>query len=221
MARESAKTTTARVQVYELLKNDISTGVYPAGYRLREQELSDRYHISRSPIREALRQLASEGLVTEVPNHGATVREMSHKEMTELFDARVMLETYAIFHIPPEALKAHREELFALLTISEQAYADHDLKLFTMMDKQLHTVLISLCGNDLIAEFYSNIRVRSNWFRTYALSAPGRWEETLKEHRALVEALCDGRLEDAREANTQHLQKAQESVATYLATHQK
>lgn len=209
---QNAEYTTIRMQICNVLKNDISTGGYPAGYRLREQELLERYHISRSPIREALHQLAAEGLITEIPNRGALVRKLSAEEIVELFEARVMIETYAMQHFSPELLPRKKQEPEALLQVSEQAFADRDLALFTAIDKKIHSAIVSTCGNALINELYEKISARSSMFRSYALSTAGRWFSTVEEHRAAVEAFLRDDMENACRENRLHLERAEAAV---------
>ena len=87
---------TIRGQVYELLKQAICDGEFEPGQWLQENELAEKLSVSRSPIREALRQLAADGLVIEVPNKGVFVREFTAKDIEEIFDIRVLMENYAI-----------------------------------------------------------------------------------------------------------------------------
>ena len=87
---------TIRNQVYQILKDDICEGRFAPGQWLQENELAERLCVSRSPIREALRQLASDGLVVEIPNKGVFVKEFTARDIEEIFDLRVLLEDYAI-----------------------------------------------------------------------------------------------------------------------------
>ena len=88
--------TTIKQQVYEILRDDICSGVYAPGQQIQETELSKKLEISRSPIREALRQLVSEGLAVEYPNRGVFVKTYTPKDIEDVFDLRILLESYAI-----------------------------------------------------------------------------------------------------------------------------
>ena len=77
---------TIRNQVYQILKDDICEGRFAPGQWLQENELAERLCVSRSPIREALRQLASDGLVVEIPNKGVFVKEFTARDIEEIFD---------------------------------------------------------------------------------------------------------------------------------------
>ena len=89
---------TIRDQVYQLLKNEICEGVYEPGYWLQEKELAQRLRVSRSPVREALLQLSRDGLVKNIPNRGVFVREFSIQDIEDVFDLRIMMESFAILH---------------------------------------------------------------------------------------------------------------------------
>ena len=83
--------TTIKQQVYEILRDDICSGVYAPGQQIQETELSKKLEISRSPIREALRQLVSEGLAVEYPNRGVFVKTYTPKDIEDVFDLRILL----------------------------------------------------------------------------------------------------------------------------------
>ena len=83
-------------QVYSILRKNICEGQYPPGSWLQEVELCNQLGVSRSPVREALHRLVSDGLVVSVPNRGTFVKEFTCRDIDEIFDMRVMLEEYAI-----------------------------------------------------------------------------------------------------------------------------
>ena len=107
----AAKITTMRDQVYEILKNNITSGKYRQGQWLQENTLAEELHVSRSPVRDALHQLAKDGLVNEIPNRGVFVREYSLKDIDELFEIRIMFESYAIRAICKNLTESQRQVL--------------------------------------------------------------------------------------------------------------
>ena len=106
---------TIREQVYQILRDDICQGVYAPGTRLQEVDLAENLNVSRSPVREALRQLAADGLLLEIPNKGVYVKEFTAKDIGEIYDLRVMLESYGIFHSAGHITSARRERLLRFL----------------------------------------------------------------------------------------------------------
>ena len=95
----------------QILKDDICEGRFAPGQWLQENELAERLCVSRSPIREALRQLASDGLVVEIPNKGVFVKEFTARDIEEIFDLRVLLEDYAISKLQHHLTTADMQQL--------------------------------------------------------------------------------------------------------------
>lgn len=109
MKQNERQINTISGQVYQIIREDICSGAYPPGYWLQENELAKRLSISRSPVREALRRLVADHLVVEIPNKGTFVRDFSLKDIQEVFDVRVMLESYALDHIYENMTERHRK----------------------------------------------------------------------------------------------------------------
>ena len=142
---------TIRNQVYQILKDDICEGRFAPGQWLQENELAERLCVSRSPIREALRQLASDGLVVEIPNKGVFVKEFTARDIEEIFDLRVLLEDYAISKLQHHLTTADMQQLIDCLNEMERLHAQKNLRAYTDMDSKLHGLLIELCGNNFSA----------------------------------------------------------------------
>ena len=98
-------------QVYQILKEEITSGVYKPNDWLQEKELADRLQVSRSPIREALRQLAADGLAVEIPNKGMFVRSFSLKEIMEIYEIRRMMESSALRSLKGKLTKEMKQTL--------------------------------------------------------------------------------------------------------------
>ena len=84
---------TMKHQIYKIIKDEICNGHYPPGYWLQEKELAAKMDVSRSPVREALKQLVDEGLAIDYPNTGVFVKELTSKDIEEIYDVRIMLES--------------------------------------------------------------------------------------------------------------------------------
>jgi len=127
---------TIRNQVYQILKDDICEGRFAPGQWLQENELAERLCVSRSPIREALRQLASDGLVVEIPNKGVFVKEFTARDIEEIFDLRVLLEDYAISKLQHHLTTADMQQLIDCLNEMERLHAQKNLRAYTDMDSK-------------------------------------------------------------------------------------
>ena len=214
---KARKVTTIREQVYQILRDEICRGDYPAGYRLQELELTEHLNVSRSPVREALRQLVSDGLLIEVPNKGVYVKEFSARDIQEIFDMRVMLEGYGIYHSKKNMTSSRLERLLEILERLEDTYARGDLETYTRCDEELHERLVRLGDNSLVNDTYERVRSMNQQFRVLSLMSQRRFAESLDEHRTIIHALATGDVKTADVVNRRHLELACNTVKEYLA----
>ena len=208
---------TIRDQVYQLLKNEICEGVYEPGYWLQEKELAQRLRVSRSPVREALLQLSRDGLVKNIPNRGVFVREFSIQDIEDVFDLRIMMESFAILHTRPELGSQEKETLLELLGHIDRTHATGDRKSYIAADIQFHHYLIQLCGNQFLVKSYSDIYSMIKQFCIYSLIDLARFNNSMSEHRQIVHALVTGRIEEAEKHNRLHLELTKAKLAEVLA----
>ena len=204
--------TTIREQVYKILRDDICQGAYPPGTRLQEVELAEGLNVSRSPVREALRQLAADGLLLEIPNKGVYVKEFTVKDIEEIYDLRVMLESYGIMHSTGHITAMRRERLLGLLKDMEDFLRKDDLQSYTSLDERLHNHIVHLGDNSLINDTYDRVRSMNQQFRILSLMDQQRFRESLDEHREIVHALVTGDLKHADDVNRHHLELARIAI---------
>ena len=204
--------TTIREQVYRILRDDICQGVYAPGTRLQEVELAENLNVSRSPVREALRQLAADGLLLEIPNKGVYIKEFTVKDIEEIYDLRVMLESYGILHSDGHITSMRRERLLGLLTEMENYLEKGDLRSYTSVDERLHNHIVHLGDNSLINDTYDRVRSMNQQFRILSLMDKQRFRESLDEHREIVHALVTGDLKHADDVNRHHLELARIAI---------
>ncbi len=212
---------TIRNQVYQILKEEICGGAFDPGQWLQEKDLADRLSVSRSPVREALRQLAADGLVVEYPNKGVFVKEVTSRDIEEIYDLRVLMENHAISRLKGHLSTSGIEMLVACLAEMETAYAKDDLRLYTHVDARLHSLLISLSDNSLLVSTYERMLTLVQQFRIYSLISRKRFDESIEEHRGIVHAILKGDLPGAQVINQRHLELAHEKILEYLAKREK
>lgn len=216
-AMERRPIKTIRNQVYQILKDDICEGRFAPGQWLQENELAERLCVSRSPIREALRQLASDGLVVEIPNKGVFVKEFTARDIEEIFDLRVLLEDYAISKLQHHLTTADMQQLIDCLNEMERLHAQKNLRAYTDMDSKLHGLLIELCGNSLLESMYARIHSLNQQFRIYSLTSTQRFNESMEEHRDIVHCLLTNNADEARAINKRHLQLAKDKIIQHFS----
>lgn len=207
---------TIRGQVYQILRGEICSGKYEPGFWLQEKELADTLGVSRSPVREALRQLVSDGLVIEVPNKGAFVKEFTLRDIDEIFDMRVMLESYGLQKGRKNLTSIRRQKLFELLEVLERGHAVGDMDKYVQADEELHIRIVELGGNSLVDSTYDRVRSMNQQFRVLSLSSDQRFTESLGEHRRLIQALAVGDIATAEETMRTHLELARRTIKEKL-----
>lgn len=203
-------------QAYEIIKKDICEGTYPPGYWLQENELATRLSISRSPVREALRHLVADQLVVEVPNKGVFVRALSRRDIEEIFDVRVLLETYALDHIYENLTDSRRENLLDVLESLKKSYAANDLDAYKNCDMQLHDMIIHQANNILVESICKQISFLICRFRSYSLKDNKRFTESVLEHEQIVRHILSGQIEEAKSINCRHLKLARDNILVHI-----
>ena len=201
----AAKIKTMRDQVYEILKNSITSGKYRQGQWLQENTLAEELHVSRSPVRDALHQLAKDGLVNEIPNRGVFVREYSLKDIDELFEIRIMFESYAIRAICKNLTESQRQVLEQFKKDFKYFLSKGDIVEYTKSDTLYHCTLIEMAGNATVARFYNSVKDMYAQFRMNALRLPERFQGSADEHIQTIDSILAGKTEEAIRLNEEHL----------------
>lgn len=218
---ERRRIQTIRDQVYQILRDEICAGKYPPGYWLQETELTEHLGVSRSPVREALRRLVGDGLLIEIPNKGVFVKEFTDRDIDEIFDMRMMLESYAIRKSRDHLTSARLQQLFDILEKLEMTHASGDVASYTQNDEILHKQLVNFSENSLVISTYDRVRSMNQQFRVLSLTSHQRFDESLVEHRQIVQALAVEDVETACQTNARHLELACQCIKEQLKAQQK
>jgi DNA-binding GntR family transcriptional regulator len=199
-------------KVMLLLRKNIVSGALSAGSPLKQEELSDRFGVSMGSLREALRTLNSEGLVTLLPNRGAVVSELSALEAEEIFDIRTYLELgaleLALPHVTERIFDAAEKILDRMDTAGASKWAD--------MNRSFHATLYAPASRPrlmgLICSMHDNV---GRYMRLY-LDTLNFQSESQKEHRDLLAACREGDLLTAQRILREHMRRAREQLVRYL-----
>ena len=201
-----------RETVCETLREAIRKGILEPGERLMEVQLAEELGISRTPVREAIRKLEQEGYVIMMPRRGTYVSSVSVSDIKEIFEIRSALESLstglAARRIEPDEL----EKLRALLAEIEGHIKSRDMDKIVEADIEFHGLLYRVSRNERLVAIIGNLKEQLARFRTLSMSYPGRLQETLEEHRAMVEAIAAGDVEAARDAADRHMERAEETL---------
>jgi DNA-binding GntR family transcriptional regulator len=181
---------------YEYLRGKILSGELLPQSRIKEQEVAAQLGISRTPVREALARLESEGLVQSSPRRGAVVRQVELDEIDETYEIRAALERLVAKRACERATEAEIEEMDQLLRIAEGELARGDRMAAGRHTLQFHALLNRTSRSPRLVAMLRSLDERLSAFRNQSMHQLGRAEEAMRQHRALLEAL---RRRDAQE----------------------
>lgn len=179
---------TLREKILETIRDAILKGSLKPGERVSEPDLAERFGISRTPIREAFRQLESEGYLQVVPRKGAVVASLSERDIEEFYAIKIILEGFAA-RMAADKLTA--KEIERLESINERLYklADEgDVKTFFRVHNEFHEVFIKAAGNDKLSEMINQLVMKFKRLRLASLSHPGRMKISIEDHRDMIQA---------------------------------
>ena len=175
-------------EVAELLRQRIFSRALPPGSWIDEMKIAEEYGISRTPLREALKVLAAEGLVTMKVRRGAYVTEMSDQDLNDVYHLLSLLESDAAGDVAAHATDAQIGELQALHDELEAAAGEHDR--FFLLNEQFHMRLLEIAGNRWRNQMVADLRKVMKLNRHNSLFKSGRIQESLREHREIMRSLA-------------------------------
>jgi DNA-binding GntR family transcriptional regulator len=197
---------------YQFIRAKILSQTYPSGSQLREIHLSEELGLTRTPVREAIIKLESEGLVRTYPNRGAFVIELTLAEVEDLLDVREALEIKAA---ELAIRKANREQLDAIRYALEQhsqlieSSADSDYHIPVL---DFHEALIKLSHNQTLISIWQTMRSKLQIARVTSAMLAHRYKNAHKEHLQIHAHICAGETQKVRELLIKHIAQARHNV---------
>lgn len=202
--------------VYGALLRDIVSDELRPGTWLKERDLSERYGVSRVPVRQALHRLESEGFVQASPRRCAVVSPVTTADIEELFDARLCIEPFAARQAALRAAGgAPVDRLTDVLAASEASFAEGDDRDGIALNLRFHAQVLELSGNSLLARSLQPMLGRMEWIfrRTSQTGEP----DQLREHRALHDAIASGNGDLAAAIAYAHIERGRRPALEALA----
>lgn len=204
--KETGDKYSLRGRVYDRIREDILNGVYKDQEELKETTLGEKMGVSRTPVREALRQLELEGLVEIVPNKGARVSGITKKDIDDIYQIRYLLEglsaRWATEHVTEEQLEKMEETLY--LTEFHAAKENYDQ--VYELDSQFHELMYEASGSKLLNHILSDFHMYVTRVRKTSLASSSRSKNSTKEHWALLEAIRERNADKAEKCAHNHIQ---------------
>jgi DNA-binding GntR family transcriptional regulator len=197
--------------VAERLRQQIFARELEPGHWIDEQKIAADFGISRTPLREALKVLAVEGLVTMKVRRGAYVTEMSKDDVQQVYHVLALLESDAAGVVAARASDAQRAELAALHERLEKQARQRDA--FFATNEQFHMALLRMAGNRWAEQLVTDLRKVMKLNRHHSLFKQGRLAESLAEHRALMAAIAAKKPQEATRLMRAHFENGLEAAA--------
>ena len=176
-------------ELTDRLRTLITRGDLAPGEKVPEKELCVQFGVSRTPLREALKVLASEGIITLRPNRGATVTTLTVKELEEVFPVRGAIEALsgeiACKHITEREVLAIRKLHEAMVAYWKKG----ELQPYFRLNQQIHEAILEATRNDTLKSIYRSLSGRILSARYIANMSPERWAKAVEEHEAILKAL--------------------------------
>lgn len=206
-------------KVYQNLRSDILSGTFRDREELRETALAKTYGVSRTPVREAIRQLALEGLVDTIPNRGAYVHNIHGKDVKDVYAIRSLLEglaaRWAVENITDEQIEAMEEVLY----MSEYYRKKELWEQVYVFDNKFHDLMYAASGSHLLEHMLRTFHEYVQQVRKSALQDEKRAKSSFEEHAAILEAIKSRKADEAADLAKQHIDNAVESWKSNDAIH--
>jgi GntR family transcriptional regulator, rspAB operon transcriptional repressor len=209
-----------RQKAYEELKKAIVTLRFEMGRNLNEKELSSEFKFGRTPIREALQQLANEGLVVIVPRKGIYVSSISLDDFRKLIDTRIMLETYCASRAAARMTQESVAQLRCFMVGIEPLIAAKDIDGLLRLDRQIHMGVVRSLDNEYIEQIASQLydRVARLWHLSFKNMTESELKKSILSHQQIINALAVSDPVEAEKTIRKHIDRFVNRIHKKLGT---
>lgn len=170
------------------IRRMIVEGQLKPGDKIREAELCALFNVSRTPLREALKVLTSEGLISMEQNRGARVSRITYKEVADLFPIMGALEALAGELACENATEDDIATMRAMHDQMVRHYKNNEPFQYIELNRRIHSEFFRIAGNDSLRAMYEQLLVRTHAIRFVARKSPARWQEAIEQHEAMMKA---------------------------------
>lgn len=201
-----------RGQVFHVIREDILKGRYKENDELREATLGKELGVSRTPVREALRQLELEGLVKIIPNRGAFVTGISEKDVCDIYMIRSVLEGLCVQMAAEHMTKERIDELEEVLVLASYYLEKGNMEQLTELDGKFHQILYEASESRILEHVLSDFHKYVQLARRNSVKTESRAQKSLEEHREILEALKENDAEKAEKLANTHILNVMENL---------
>ena len=202
--------------VFKTLRQAILTGELKPGERLMEIHLANRLGVSRTPIREAIRKLELEGLVTMIPRKGAEVAQITEKSLKDVLEVRRALDVLAVELACERITDAEKEDLKQACFLFEEATKTKDATKIASEDVKLHNIIVKATGNDRLIQLVSNLAEQMYRYRFEYIKDVAQHEILVSEHRMIYNSIVENDPKKAARAVSMHVDNQEKSIINLI-----
>ena len=199
-------------KVFQQLKNSILAGEFENGAELREIALAKKLGVSRTPVREALRQLEQEGLVVMIPRRGAQVANITEKDLNDVLEVRIALENVAIEKACARMTEEEMRRLWLAAKEFEHTIAEGNLVKLAEADVAFHEVIYQASDNKRLIQVLNNMREQIYRYRVEYLKEGETRDVLVKEHEELTKAIRERDVDRAKQLSFQHIENQRMAI---------
>jgi len=191
------------------LREAILNGYFEPGEKLDQDLIAEELGVSRTPVREALKRLESEGFVEVRPHYGAFIAEVSRQDIREIYEIRRLLESEVMRQVTPLISESVLDELESSIAETQAQFDAGDITKHFASDVYFHETIVNFVENKLLKEVLDGLTNRVSMVRRFAQSKPGpHLLESFREHRAILQAMRQRDPEQAAELMRHHLEES-------------
>ncbi len=198
--------------VFNTLRQAILTGELKPGERLMEIHLANKLGVSRTPIREAIRKLELEGLVTMIPRRGAEVAQITEKSMSDVLEVRRAVDALCVELACERISEEELEALKAACDSFEEAVKSGDVKKIAQADVALHDIIVRATGNQRLVQLVNTLSEQMYRYRFEYIKDVSQHESLVEEHRIIYESILKKDKETASEAAKLHIDNQEKTI---------
>lgn len=199
-------------QAAQRLRGMLIEGVIAPGAKLNERELSEQLKISRTPLREAIKMLASEGLVELLPNRGAVALSLNEQDVMDTFEVMANLEAQSGELAAARITEAELAEIKALHYEMLASFTRRDLPRYYTLNAQIHVRINSAAKNPVLSRTYAQLNARLQALRFRSNQDGQKWQHAVREHEQMIAALEAHDSAAMRKVLTEHLNNKRDAV---------
>ena len=202
-------------RVFQKIRDDILNGKYKENDELRENTIGKELGVSRTPVREALRQLELEGLVAIIPNRGAYVTGISHKDIWDIYKIRSMLEGLCARWATENITEAQIDELEETILLSEfqmKKESGFNTEQVAALDGRFHAILYDASGSRILSHVLTDFHNYVQTARRTSIVSEDRARKSIREHRQILRAIHDRDAEMAEQLANEHIMHVMQNL---------